>query len=75
MSKGVLYIRAKHTPFAACTLDTCGWSYPLPYSFLRAPAVTIRAHAERHVAQTGHTVNVDILDRTNYYPQGADSGA
>ena len=67
--KGVSMIRLTYTPAAVCTEEACGWRPGLVMG--TRPGARLRALAERHVAESGHVVVVDILDRTEYAPDGA----
>jgi hypothetical protein len=61
--KGVSMIRLKYRPVALCQHEECDWSAE---GGTHVPAVRLRSWAERHVQITGHIVDVDILDRTEY---------
>jgi hypothetical protein len=64
--KGVTYIRVKLHPVAEC--QHCGWTFGRG-----APAVTVRANAERHVVDKSHIVTVTTKDITEYAPDGREA--
>lgn len=76
--KGVSMIRVTLQPHAYC-LGTEGGEDGGPCPFQRhgswtVTAATVRSEAQRHVKDTGHTVLVDILDRTDYAPEPVRAG-
>lgn len=69
--KGVTMIRFTFYPEARCVGasnggESCGWK---AQGSLSVTAAAVRAFAQRHVKATGHTVLVDITDRTDYSPE------
>lgn len=64
--KGVTMIRLSFRPHAYCLGDESGETCTFDRSGL---SNSVRAEAQRHVADTGHDVNVDVVDRTHYAPQ------
>lgn len=61
--KGVTFIRVKLKPQAECQRRDCGWGV-IEGRFTG----TARAAAQQHVKDTGHIVDVEIKDVTEYSP-------
>lgn len=69
--KGVSMIRVTFRPRAYCVGasnggDGCGWERCGSLAF---SAAQVRSEAQHHVKRTGHSVLVDVIDRTDYAPE------
>ena len=63
---GVTYIRMKMTPQAECVnWSGCVWTVP---TWALSPQ-EIRNEAKKHVKETGHHVEVRVVDITRYEPR------
>jgi hypothetical protein len=68
--KGVSMIRLTYRPHAHCIGSSadggCTWER---HATVTVTAATVRSEAQQHVKATGHSVFVDIIDRTDYAPE------
>ncbi len=72
--KGVSMTRITYRPYAYCLGTDPG--IPPDCTFERRASTTLtvaalRADVQRHVKDTGHTVLVDVVDRTAYRAEAA----
>ena len=72
-------IRVTYKPHAYCVgsdsepdREPCG--FELQGGHFGLTTAEIRNEAQRHVQRTGHTVFVDIVDRTDYAPEPSVGG-
>lgn len=71
--KGVSMIRATNGAHAYCIADGAerGCSFERHASVFGPSNAEVRNEAQRHVQRTGHSVLVDVVDRTDYAPEPA----
>lgn len=65
--KGIAFSQSKHGPDARC-MNACGWrEWYGEFSFLSKDEV--RRHAQQHVRETGHSVEIELIWQTVYEPE------
>ena len=71
--KGVSMIRVTYRARAYCVGDSNGGDGPIcsweRQATMFTTAAEVRSEAQRHVKASGHSVLVDIIDRTDYTPE------